>query len=303
MTLVISNCSKRKRAPLDPQLHAGALATGSAASVAIAWGKRLRVAHPTTLAKDLYAGRAFHEAAFTANTLGARLAIVSAGLGLVDGAVSVPCYSLTTARRDQDDILAKTGSSASEWWASLQVQSPFHTASVDEEEGLILAALSSSYIAMVADEWAQWPAERKARLRLFTKEEPQGVADDLRKAWMPYDDRLDAIGNGHAGTQSDFAQRALRHFATTIFDNGALEQDRAAVQLSLQGLKAREVPTRTRSTDDEIQALINAEWDAVDGRSGAMLRRLRDTLGVACEQRRFKRLFGLAAAEAKGSAQ
>lgn len=301
MTLVISNCSKRKRAPLDPTLHAAALVKDSADAVATAWAERLLAANSTTAAKDLYAGRAFNEAARTASSLGANLAIVSAGLGLVDGPTLAPGYSLTTAGRDPDNILAKTGGSASEWWMSLQARSPFHSTAIEEEEGLILAALSSSYVAMIADEWSLWPLERKARLRLFTKEEPQGVSSDLRKAWMPYDDRLDALGNGHAGTQSDFAQRALRHFAATVGDRGALEADRAAVLRSLEGLKPREVPTRTRSTDDEIKTLIQAEWETVGGRSGAMLRRLRDTLEVACEQGRFKGLFGQVAKEREGA--
>jgi hypothetical protein len=299
VTLIISNCSKRKRGSLDPSLHAAALAVGSAASVAAEWGERLRTADPATPAKNLYAGRAFNDATSTAAALGARLAIVSAGLGLVDGSTLAPCYSLTTARRDPDNILTKTDSSPSEWWMSLQAHSPFHSTSVDEEEGLILAALSSSYVDMVADEWSQWPEERKARLRLFTKEQPRRVADDLRQAWMPYDDRLDSIGNGHAGTQSDFAQRALRHFAATIGDRGELDQDRNAVERSLEGLAVREVPIRVRRSDKEIQSMIIAEWDAVDGRSAAMLRHLRDTLGVACEQSRFKDLFNSVAAQKK----
>lgn len=303
MTLIITNCSKRKRAPLDPALHAGALMKGSTTAVAAAWGERLLAASPTTAAKDLYAGRAFREAATTARVLSARIAIVSAGLGVVDGATPVPSYSLTTARRDPDDILAKTGSTAAEWWVSLQAHSPFHSTSIDEEEGLILAALSSSYFAMVVDGWVLWPAERKVRLRLFTKEEPQGVADDLRKAWMPYDDRLDTVGDGHAGTQSDFAQRALRHFAITIGDKGRLDHDRAAVLDSLDGLDARQVPVRARHSDDDLRALITNQWDVVRGRSGAMLRHLRDDLGVACEQSRFKRLFGLVVEDRKEGGQ
>lgn len=301
MTLVISNCSKRKRAPLDPTLHAGALPKASAPAVAAVWGERLLAATPTTPAKDLYAGRAFQDAATTASVLGARLAIVSAGLGLVDGSTPLPCYSLTTVRGDRDDILAKTGGSASEWWMSVQAHSPFHSAAIEEEDGLILAALSSSYVAMIADEWSRWPAERMARLRLFTKEEPQGVYDELRAAWLPYDDRLDSLGNGHEGTQGDFAQRALRHFATTVGDRGELEYDRAVVLRSLEGLKPRQVPTRTRITDDEIKDLIRAEWEAVGGRSGAMLRHLRDRLGVACEQGRFKGLFGQVSSEREGA--
>lgn len=291
VTLVISSCSKRKRGRVDPALRAGALPECATASVAIAWGERLRAAAATTQAKELYAGRAFNEAACAAKRLGARLAIVSAGLGLVDGSTLSPVYSLTTARRDPDNILLKTGGTASQWWMALQAQSPYRSTAVGEEAGLILAALPSSYIDMVAEEWSQWPEDRKARLRLFSKEAPQGNAAGLLQAWMPYDDRLDAVGSGHAGTQGDFAQRALRHFAETMEIQGGLDQHRTAVERSLEGLTKRIVPVRLRRSDSELRALILAEWGAVEGRSAAMLRHFRDTLGIACEQSRFKDLF------------
>lgn len=146
MTLIISNCSKRKRAPLDPTLRAGGLAKDSVDAVATAWGERLKAATSTTAAEDLYAGRAFNEAASTASILGARLAIVSAGLGLVDGATLAPGYSLTTARRDPDNILAKTGGSASEWWMSLQARSPYRSTAIEEEGGRLHVSLEQGLV-------------------------------------------------------------------------------------------------------------------------------------------------------------
>lgn len=297
MALVITNCGKRKRVSVHPTLHAADLASGSTDAVASDWSRRLNAAEPVTAAADLYAGRAFVEAVRTAQSLSAPMAVVSAGLGLIDGQTRVPSYSLTTVPRDPDSILSRIDAPGPHWWASIQARTPFHSKAPETESGLILAALSSGYVSMVAHEWANWPAERLARLRLFTKESPAGMPEALASAWMPYDDRLDALGNGYAGTQGDFAQRAMRHFANTIPDEGDLEADRAAVLRSLEGLTPRQVPTRTRHTDEEIKTMIGTHWDAVAGRSGAMLRQLRDTLGVACEQKRFKSLFGDVAAE------
>lgn len=300
VTLIISNCSKRKRVPVDPTLFARDLNSSSAGTVAEAWTLHLNATTPSVSASALYAGRAFFEARQTALDLGASLAVVSAGLGLVRGETSVPSYSLTTARGDPDDVLKKTMSGAADWWIALTTRSPFHSDALETETGPILAALSSSYVALLAADWAQWPQERQSRLRLFTKEEPTALPAGLRKAWMPYDDRLDATADGLAGTQSDFAQRALRHFAVVLGKKGGLDEDRASVREALDGLSARHIPSRTRASDGELQTAIRAHWDAVQGRSGAMLRHIRDDLQMACEQGRFRTLFSVVAAERKG---
>ncbi|MNS64273.1 hypothetical protein D3C72_973940 [compost metagenome] len=155
---------------------------------------------------------------------------------------------------------------------------------------------------MVADEWNRWSAERLSRLRVFSKECPSGAAEALSPSWMPYDDRLDAAGTDLAGTQGDFAQRALRHFATTLSGSSNAADDRDKVLGSLDGLEARNTPVRNRLTDEAVLQLIDAHWETVSGRSGAMLRHLRDTLGFACEQGRFKDLFKRAAVAQRGEA-
>src|SRR4051812_30887952 len=100
-------CSKRKRAAADPMLVARDLQAGEVAEVAADWGRRLGSGGATIKAGDLYAGRGFSEATRAAAYLGARLNIVSAGLGLIDAQTLGPSYSLTTAPRDPDNILGK----------------------------------------------------------------------------------------------------------------------------------------------------------------------------------------------------
>lgn len=289
-------CSKRKRAEADPTLFARDLDADDTLAAARAWGRRLVEAPAHTRAGDLYAGRGFLEARRAAAHLNADLCVVSAGLGLVEAKTLAPSYSLTTAARDVDSVLAKTKDSASAWWSALQSASPFSSSTPARETGLILAGLSAAYLALVADEWSRWPAERLSRLRVFSKERPTGAAEALAPCWMPYDDRLDAAGADLAGTQGDFAQRALRHFATTIQGSSNSAMDGDKVLQALDGFQARRTPVRHRLSDDAVLQLIDAHWATVGGRSGAMLRHLRDTLGFACEQRRFQDLFKRAAA-------
>lgn len=296
MPLVITHCTKRKRAAATEALQAHRLRVGTTAQVASDWASRLVAAPAALQAKDLYAGRGMVEARRAADATGGRFAIISAGLGLVDGDTFVPAYSLTTIKGDPDDIRRKTGADRSEWWPAIQGVSPF-AQSDRSPRGLILAAVSTAYLEMVAEDWSAWPSADLGRLRLFSKAAPTGAAEALRPAWMPYDDRLDGVGHGLAGTQGDFAQRAMRHFATQIRPTGTQQDDREAVLTALSGVARRQVPVRKRLEDAALKDTIRAEWGAACGQSSTMLRRLRDTLGLACEQGRFRTLFNEVKAE------
>lgn len=293
-TTIITTCTNRKRRAAPPELRARALSVGATEVVAADWIARIASASDLGPALQLYAGRGFREAVRAAEACEARLLVISAGLGLIDVSADVPAYDLTLSATSEDAVGKKVDGSARDWWAAIT-----HDAGEIDRfgGGLILAALSRPYLSMVADEWAQWPKERLTRLRIFCKEPPRDLPSELAHAWMPYDDRLDQVGEGLAGTQSDFAQRALRHFVEALGVRPlSATNHRAAVTLALSSLTPRSVPVRERSDDLAILTLIRRDWDLVDGRSGAMLRHLRDELLVACEQGRFKRLFKAAAA-------
>lgn len=302
-TTVITICSNRKRAPIPPGLHAATLPAGSADEVAAAWAERLQDAAAVAAAREVYCGRAFREAEAAARACGAKLQVISAGLGLVSADTSIPAYGLTLSASQADGVLRKTSDGPSAWWSALRGASPYNEA-LRDNEGLILAALPAPYLAMVAAEWSRWPERRLDRLRLFCKERPQGHAAKLAAYWMPYDDRLEVSGPGYAGTQTDFAQRALRHFVEQVgVSQRPPDEDAARVKGALVGLAAPEKPERTRLDDTAVTALIHEHWEAVGGRSGHMLRRLRRELGVACEQSRFKTLFHSVAAARAGATQ
>ena len=300
--IIITTCTNRKRHAPDPDLSARDLASGLSEEVGVAWRERLSAAKRPWTAGSLYLGRAFSDATQATKSAKGRLYIVSAGLGLISAENFAPSYDLTVAPNAPDSILRKTGGDARAWWS--QVETALEPAPALDGEGLILAALSRPYLDMVADAWSRWPCERLARLRLFSKETPSGdLAKTFGPAWMPYDDRLDRFGDGlYAGTQSDFAQRALKHFVDKI---GVAPKDvalhRKAVLSALKGLEARETPARERLDDTQIRTLIARDWALVEGRSGAMLRHLRDKLGVACEQGRFKLLFQAVASQRVGA--
>lgn len=299
--IVITTCTNRKRIEPALELCARSMPHGDAREVASLWRERLDRSVNRVALTSLYCGRGWQEATAAAEVSHSRLFVVSAGLGLISAAGEAPAYNLTLVSGSPDDITRKLnrGSSA-EWWDFIsEGLSPAAEALGDR--GLILAALSRPYLSMVGRDWSRWPQPLKDRLRLFTLD-PSGVPEGLGQNWMPYDERLESLGSGHAGTRSDFAQRALRHFATHFASApGDAQQHAELVRRALAPFALPVVPDRERLTDREIVGLIHREWDAVGGRSGAMLTHLRRGLEVACEQGRFRLLFARASQERQGA--
>jgi len=294
VTLVITNCTNRKRRPVPRALHISDVDAAPLAAVAACWCERLSTAPERFPASAIYGGRAFQEAASAALELDARLLVISAGLGLIDANSNVPPYACTVLVGAGDSVVNRITDrfSIARWWDALREASPFAiplARFVTEDEGPILAALSDAYLAMIAEELVSLPKARRERLRIFTRAPLKRIATDLHPFVMPYDDRLDGPDSSVRGTKGDFASRALRHFASLGSSDSASE-DAAAVESALSSWRLPPMIDRVRHSDAELLAMMRTHWDAVDGSSSKLLRFFRDDLGVACEQGRFAAL-------------
>jgi len=108
---------------------------------------------------------------------------------------------------------------------------------------------------------------------------------------MPYDERLELV-DGYAGTRSDFAQRAMRHFVESLAGQQLQRDDaKSLVESALGHRSAKSRIARTKATDDEIAALLRLHWHKQRGSSSRLLRYLRDDAQVACEQKRFQTIW------------
>ena len=114
---------------------------------------------------------------------------------------------------------------------------------------------------------------------------------------MPYDARLDSLS---PGTRTDFAQRALAHFARSIPATADAVRDAKAVAAALACHSAPERIERPRADDEILIMAIRRHLRATSG-IGRILRRLREQDQIACEQRRFTRLYHVAVQQ--GAAQ
>jgi hypothetical protein len=294
--LVIGNCSGRKRFSAGNPVNARDLIAATPTELVRSWLDILARQTTRLPAAELYCGRGFAETLAAARFLKAELLIASAGLGLVHSSTPVPTYNATVSGNSDDNVLRiLPGSDAAVWWRVLNDSSPYARRLSTEGYELVLVALSGPYLKMVVPELEQLPLAERRKIRFFSGTPSDQLPVALRELHMPYDARFDHDNGPLPGTKSDFAQRALRHFATSVLcrTGGVLDIDthRESVERELRLLSAPVRPSREKLGDQAVSELIRQNWLVAEGKSTKMLRHLRDTLGVACEQKRFQNLF------------
>ena len=300
MTIVLTNCTNRKKGLAAFGLTSDSLDAGSIDVIAKQWLDRLKNAQAENLAREIYCGRSFREAEASATSLNCPLYVVSAGLGIVNSEQSVPVYNLTISSGTTNSICNKVTdhTSTNTWWSRIVKENPFGTSLIDTLENhpddLILIALSRPYITLLQDELLDCSIHQQHRLRFFGKKLNSVLPASLDRNWMPYDDRLDCAGTGYSGTQTDFAQRSLRHFVIEVLNklqDGDACTHRSMVLESLSPLNKRVTPNRKRLSDQDIGIAIRNNWECGKGQSSALLRIIRRDLKIACEQSRFRDIY------------
>jgi len=300
-TILLIPCTDRKRSRPSEELRARNLAPGTLSEVAGEWFERVASAKSKQLHEGVYCGRAYREAANAAKALSAELAVISAGLGVVRADQQIPSYSLTVAPRSEDTVLSKITCDEARpeaWWRALKCAHDGGTAVQDilrsEASTLVLIGLSASYARLIRDDLMNLSGTETERVRIFGAGIAEHLPAHLAASVMPYDARLNGPDSPIPGTMSDFASRALHHYACCLRD-GVLsashaDDDRQKLLGQMTGWRTPNTPVRERMTDEEIVRFIHEHWQETGGRSGASLRLLRDS-GHACEQSRFRDLF------------
>ncbi|MCL4068939.1 hypothetical protein M3484_20475 [Pseudomonas sp. GX19020] len=298
--MIITACSRRKKAPIDPILHPANLSAGSLSDVADQWRALVASTSKPYRAALLYGGRAFTDAAWSARIMGVPHFVISAGLGLVGPECEIPAYSLTTTGSTDENVLARcpAGTRPVDWWRATFPNSALKKL-IANTEGRVCLALPRTYLEMIYNDLSELDPQTTSKVRIFT-----GAGETLRGSRfveniMPYDTRLDGPDSPLPGTKSDFASRALRHFTmlTQSQPVQGLVEDRTRVEHSLAPMRMPIFPKRERKSDEEIRAALIEAWPSANGNRQRLLRHLRDALLISCEQSRFTRIARALAAE------
>lgn len=265
------------------------------------WVTRISRASPRHLQGEVYCGRAYREASTAARELDAELAVISAGLGVVRASERIPTYSLTVAPGSEDTVLDKItndGARPDAWWSALKLGQDegagVHDVLRSNPSALVLMGLSANYARLIRKDLLDLSGAETQRVRIFGAGITEHLPAHLAASVMPYDARLNGPDSPIPGTMSDFASRALHHYAWCLRDgvlsSADADDDRQKLLTQMTGWRIPNTPVRERMTDEEIMRFIHEHWEETGGRSGASLRLLRDR-GHACEQSRFRDLF------------
>jgi hypothetical protein len=301
--VIITTCSHRKTQ--RPKRHAtpSSLSRGSQRAVESAWRDKIRKLPLAVSVGEFYAGRAFGLATEAARMSDARLYVLSAGLGLLPAERPIPIYGLTVSEGHTESVASKVfGDFDAAAWFSRLLSGPLSDDWQDvakRKSGRILVALSRPYAEMVGESLSTVPPKMLGRLRIFGASLESTLPVSLHPAIAPYDERLNVI---FPGTRSDFAQRAMLHFARSIAvrPSASREADFAAVTSALRNLRLPKTVRRPRLSDEEIVALISKRLRMQSG-AARVLAALRHDEGVACEQSRFGRLYRIASGKGAAS--
>ena len=297
---IITTCSRRKRVETEEELAGINFVAGSLPVVAEKWTRARRSAVTKMPAEDLYVGRGFFEARKAASAVGADLWVISAGYGLIHKSTLISSYDITISPNSPQSLnrlVTSDNVCLDQWWTCINRGKQIRTITGLIEsfpKTLFIIGVSRSYFKMIEKDLSQISTDDLNRVRLC------GLSDDVvhdlrvRNVLLPYDDRLESLGSPFAGTRSDFPQRIIRHFTEKIWRtdrSNSLTSHKNRVLKILESLEKPEKISRRKLDDKEVLNLIVKHWTDIDGKSGKGLRFLRDDLGVACEQKRFKNLF------------
>lgn len=285
-------CTSRKHVAADSFLSQSSLRSGVQASVAREWLQRLRnhPRVPVMPAADLYAGRGVSQAKVLAADIGANLFIISAGLGLLHGTMLVPAYNLTVSRVPGAIHERVDGPfSSSAWWS--QVVGGCYSgeqAQFTAGTGRIVLALSQPYGRMLGPWLSELSADVRVRLRLLGANLEPELPPELARQWIRYDDRIDVAV---PGMRLHYATRVLEHFVSVCAGRAMTDaaDDQRRVDKALRDVAVPVRASRARVSDTDLLPMVQRAMKQC-GSGIKALGHVRNVLGVACSDERFKRL-------------
>jgi len=285
-TISITHCSSLKSVPSRITLSGK---VRDQKSVAKDWIECVNNTPADLESRLMYTGRGF-------KSLNARiegiheLFVVSAGLGLVKGIDPIPSYDCTIASGSNAslDRFCEFKPNLIHWWQSLE-NSKYASSSIQNlshKYDLILVSLTSNYLKMVEEDLKS--ANCKIILFGSSTNRFDDYADRIIQA--PYNSSFDGPESPYPGTKSDFAQRCHADFINRLTHHNNLSRALDSVREDMSKWAPQKKLNNQKFGDAEISRLIQKHKNDFTT-INSMHRFFRHELNVACEQKRFTKLY------------
>ncbi len=284
--LSITHCSALKTVP--SRIRLGDF-VGDQAAVTQNWLSKVNSSDSYSEALSLYKGRGFKLLLSQAKGIHP-IYVVSAGLGLIKSESQIPSYDCTIASGLNSSLnrFCEAKPDLTEWWQSLQ-KNKFSVGSIHQAAkgfDCILVSLTSPYLKMVTEDLKRVGC----KIVLFTG--PGNNLDfcgaNLTRA--PYTDVFDGPDGLERGTKSNFAQRCHADFIKRLHRLNNIKLALASVSTDMNKWAPTKKLNNQRLSDERISSLISQhkkQFKAIN----AMHKFFRHELNVACEQKRFSKLY------------
>lgn len=284
LTLVVT-CTDRKSAVPASALLVRNLPEGSPVERSAMWIERLRGADNAVPLHRLYQGESWSqamrlEASARAAGFTPELIVASAGLGLMSASDSAPSYGATFTSRQPDSVAPNSGL-ARAWWTALSAR-PEARSFQEITEGASIAVLSASYAsAMAADLKC---LSGRADVVVFGGS--QDVPADVR---LPADRQLRSV---LGGTATSLNLRTARAWIERL-PHARIEghRDHPAWRDWVSSARRQDSYDRQPVSDAQVSDFVQRSRATIEGITYTRALRLLRDAGIACEQKRFRRIF------------
>jgi len=294
--ILITNCAATKR------IAAGAPVllrnwTGSVRHRFHWWQKAIEKQVSTTTVRDCYAGDAWSQAlaAEQASPNNSQLWVISAGLGLLSVDQSIPNYSATFVNNDLDSV-ASNHLEKTDWWNLLVEWRRASTGigcitdlALANPKSVLMVAVSSSYFSVIKDDLVSARAALASPDQLLVISAGTRPVRALGTSLLPIDARFEnLVGGARSTLNARMLRRIIEENRQGRIRASQISEYLSAIATTLDSPRSFE---RRPLADKQIATFIRKQSRSVPRSSAsALLRILRDQ-GLACEQKRFHRIY------------
>jgi hypothetical protein len=306
---VVLTCTKRKRKTAPDALQLRSYPEGSLDTRLQAWMQALeRATDPAVSVQDLYAGDHWQvggslPALASAQGITARLWVCSAGYGLIPLEAPIVPYSATFSRGHADSVW-RAGESMSapeavrRWWEGLGAwvgPSPGAPrtlqalAARDPGAGICVVA-SPTYLDAMREDLVEAAGALERRDSLVLISAGTDRLEGLEENLLRFDWRLQGSAGPLGGAAMSLNVRVARLLLEGGWEPSAAALNRRVKALA-SGIPPRQPKVGERVPPERVEEFVRRELslDPV-ARATPLLRKLRDGLGWAFEEKRFRRL-------------